>query len=72
MKEKPTTIYGRFAALPARQRVLIGVVGMTLSSWALYFDSLATKPDEFRSPVRINRGSGDSDVPPAAVPPARS
>ena len=33
----PDTVYGRFRALPGRQRVLLGVVGMMLSGCGLYF-----------------------------------
>ena len=37
------TILNRFRALPGRQRVLLGLMGMALSGSALYFDSLGQK-----------------------------
>ncbi len=41
--KRPTSILGRFRALPARQRVIIGVVGMGLSVVGLHFADQAER-----------------------------
>ena len=36
-ESRASTIYGRFVALPGQKRVLLGFIGMVLSSVGIYF-----------------------------------